>query len=62
MPRRPDQIQATPRSEDYLEVIYHLLNEKGYGSTVEIAERLEVKPHDDTLHDTEMVRSSAMRK
>jgi Mn-dependent DtxR family transcriptional regulator len=30
--------------EDYLEVIYHLMHDKGYASTVDIAERLGVKP------------------
>jgi len=32
------------RLEDYLEVIYHLIQEKGYASTVAIAENLQVKP------------------
>lgn len=32
------------RLEDYLEVIYHLIDEKGYASTVAIAESLQVKP------------------
>jgi len=32
------------RLEDYLEVIYHLIQEKGYASTVAIAESLQVKP------------------
>jgi DtxR family transcriptional regulator, manganese transport regulator len=32
------------RLEDYLEVIYHLIHEKGYASTVAIAEKLHVKP------------------
>ena len=32
------------RLEDYLEVIYHLIQEKGYASTVAVAEWLQVKP------------------
>lgn len=32
------------RVEDYLEVIYHLVHDKGYASTVDIAEKLGVKP------------------
>jgi len=32
------------RLEDYLEAIYHLIDEKGYASTVAIAENLHVKP------------------
>ncbi|MDA4114146.1 MAG: transcriptional regulator MntR [Thaumarchaeota archaeon] len=34
----------TPRLEDYLEVIYHLIQDKGDASVVDIAERLGVKP------------------
>jgi Mn-dependent DtxR family transcriptional regulator len=36
--------RETPRLEDYLEAIYHLIDEKGYASTVDISDRLEVKP------------------
>ena len=32
------------RVEDYLEVIYHLVHDKGYASTVDIAEKLGVRP------------------
>ena len=32
------------RLEDYLEVIYHLIHDKGYANTVEIAENLRVRP------------------
>jgi Mn-dependent DtxR family transcriptional regulator len=32
------------RLEDYLEAIYHLIQDKGYASTVEIAENLRVTP------------------
>jgi Mn-dependent DtxR family transcriptional regulator len=36
--------KETPRLEDYLEAIYHLIDEKGYASSVDISDRLEVKP------------------
>ena len=36
--------RETPRLEDYLEAIYHLIHDKGYASTVDISERLQVKP------------------
>ena len=34
----------TPRLEDYLEAIYQLIDEKGYASSVDVADRLSVKP------------------
>lgn len=34
----------TPRLEDYLEAIYLLFEEKGYASTVDISDRLQVRP------------------
>ena len=39
-----EQQEEMSRLEDYLEVIYHLIQEKGYASTVAIAESLQVKP------------------
>jgi Mn-dependent DtxR family transcriptional regulator len=36
--------KETSRLEDYLETIYHLVHDKGYASTVDIAESLQVKP------------------
>lgn len=39
-----EEQQETPRLEDYLEAIYHLVHDKGYLSTVDIAESLHVKP------------------
>jgi len=36
--------EETPRSEDYLEVVYHLLREKGYANTSDISSRLNVTP------------------
>ncbi len=38
------QQEERSRLEDYLEVIYHLIHDKGYASTVDIAENLRVKP------------------
>ena len=38
------QQEEMSRLEDYLEVIYHLIHDKGYASTVDIAENLRVKP------------------
>lgn len=34
----------TPRLEDYLEAIYHLIQDKGYASTIDLSEKLSVKP------------------
>src|SRR6267143_732689 len=39
-----EQQEERSRLEDYLEVIYHLVHDKGYASTVDIAENLGVKP------------------
>ena len=39
-----EQQEEMSRLEDYLEVIYHLIHDKGYASTVAIAEELNVKP------------------
>ncbi len=39
-----EQQEEMSRLEDYLEVIYHLIHDKGYASTVAIAESLRVKP------------------
>ncbi len=39
-----EQQEGKSRLEDYLEVIYHLIHDKGYASTVDIAENLRVKP------------------
>lgn len=36
--------EETPRSEDYLEAVYHLVRERGYATTSDISSRLEVKP------------------
>jgi Mn-dependent DtxR family transcriptional regulator len=39
-----EQQEGMSRLEDYLEVIYHLIQDKGYANTVDIAENLRVKP------------------
>ncbi len=44
MPRQPRSKHETPRSEDYLEAVYHLIKEKGYATTVDISDKLEVTP------------------
>jgi Mn-dependent DtxR family transcriptional regulator len=44
MPRGARKRQETPRAEDYLETVYHLLEDKGYANTVDISDKLEVKP------------------
>jgi len=43
-PSQMEQQEEMTRLEDYLEAIYHLIDEKGYASTVAIAESLDVKP------------------
>jgi len=43
MPRGTRKKQETPRAEDYLETVYHLLEDKGYANTVDISDRLQVK-------------------
>ena len=39
-----EQLEAQSRLEDYLQVIYRLINDKGYARPVEISEKLHVKP------------------
>ncbi len=36
--------EETPRSEDYLEAVYHLIQDKGYATTSDISVALEVTP------------------
>jgi len=42
MPRRKKP--ETPRSEDYLEAVYNLIETKGYATTTDVSEKLGVKP------------------
>jgi Mn-dependent DtxR family transcriptional regulator len=44
MARGTRQKHETPRSEDYLEAILHLVQDKGYATTVDISDHLRVKP------------------
>src|SRR5574340_175555 len=36
--------EETPRSEDYLEAVYHLVQERGFATISDISSRLSVKP------------------
>ncbi|MBI3859725.1 MAG: transcriptional regulator MntR [Thaumarchaeota archaeon] len=36
--------RETPRVEDYLEAIYHQIHDKGYASTIDLSDKLRVKP------------------
>jgi len=36
--------RQTPRVEDYLEAIYHQAHDKGYTSTTDLSDKLQVKP------------------
>ena len=40
----PHQQTPTPRKEDYIEIIYELIREKGYAKPVDIANHLHVTP------------------
>jgi Mn-dependent DtxR family transcriptional regulator len=42
LPRTTRLKRETPRTEDYLEAIYHLVRGKGYANTFDIADRLGV--------------------
>jgi Mn-dependent DtxR family transcriptional regulator len=44
MPRGTRRKQETPRAEDYLETVYHLIEDKGYANIVELSDKLKVKP------------------
>ena len=41
---KPTPRAQTPRKEDYIEVIYELIHEKGYAKPVDIAKNLHVTP------------------
>jgi DtxR family transcriptional regulator, manganese transport regulator len=41
---RKRTLGQTPRAEDYLEAVYHLIQDKGYTTTSEVSNALEVKP------------------
>ena len=57
---RPNPLSDLTRVEDYLEVIYELIQRKGYAKSIDIAERLDVTPASVTgmlqrLHGMELI-------
>ena len=46
MPRKRERpaSEETPRSEDYLEAVYHLIADKGFATTSDISSALNVRP------------------
>jgi len=56
----PSPREQTPRKEDYVEIIYELIREKGYAKPVDIANHLHVTPPTvtgmlDRLHDEQLI-------
>lgn len=56
----PSRRQQTPRIEDYVEIIYELIRERGYAKPVDISNHLHVKPPTVTnmlerLHRDELI-------
>ncbi len=41
---RPSPRRQTPRKEDYVEIIYELIREKGYAKPIDIANHMHVTP------------------
>jgi Mn-dependent DtxR family transcriptional regulator len=57
---KPGTKQQTPRKEDYVEIIYELIREKGYAKPVDIANHLHVRPPTvtgmlDRLHSEKII-------
>ncbi|HEV2119121.1 MAG TPA: iron dependent repressor, metal binding and dimerization domain protein [Candidatus Bathyarchaeia archaeon] len=57
---RPSAKGQTPRKEDYVEIIYELIREKGYAKPVDIAKHLHVRPPTvtgmlDRLHSEQLI-------
>jgi Mn-dependent DtxR family transcriptional regulator len=57
---KPGTRQQTPRKEDYVEIIYELIREKGYAKPVDIANHLHVRPPTvtgmlDRLHSEQLI-------
>ena len=57
---KPGARQQTPRKEDYVEIIYELIREKGYAKPVDIANHLHVRPPTvtgmlDRLHSEQLI-------
>ncbi|HME19012.1 MAG TPA: transcriptional regulator MntR [Nitrososphaerales archaeon] len=44
MPSHEGAVENTPRSEDYLETVYHLIKDRGHATTSDISTALEVRP------------------
>src|SRR5215467_3928215 len=56
----PSRREQTPRIEDYVEIIYELIRERGYAKPVDISNHLHVKPPTVTnmlerLHRDELI-------
>jgi Mn-dependent DtxR family transcriptional regulator len=57
---KPSTKGQTPRKEDYVEIIYELIREKGYAKPVDIAKHLHVRPPTvtgmlDRLHTEQLI-------
>jgi len=57
---KPSARGQTPRNEDYVEIIYELIREKGYAKPVDIASHLHVQPPTvtgmlDRLHSEQLI-------
>ena len=57
---KPGVKGQTPRKEDYVEIIYELIREKGYAKPVDIAKHLHVRPPTvtgmlDRLHSEQLI-------
>lgn len=57
---KPSRREQTPRKEDYVEIIYELIREKGYAKPVDIANYLHVTPPTvtgmlDRLHQEQLI-------
>jgi Mn-dependent DtxR family transcriptional regulator len=46
---KPSRRKQTPRKEDYAEIIYELIREKGYAKPVDIANHLHISPPSVTI-------------
>jgi hypothetical protein len=59
---RPNPASDLTCVEDYLEVVYELVQEKGYARSADIAERLEVKSSSVTAMLQRLARCSGPTK
>lgn len=60
-PRQEKAKVETPRSEDYLEEVYHLVQEKGFAVISDISARLDVKPPTVSDMVTKLTRKGYLR-